>query len=155
MLLSNIEEEYYEMKNKFNYNCPTCLIHVRRGDYLMYPDVHPVCSEEYYSKSIDIVNEMVPNVKYILFSDDLQYVNNWKLIKNNNYEIIKETDPIKTLILMSLCNHFILANSTLSLCAYFLRSTKDSLLLGPSKWFGPKAPTWKIEDILPPEALII
>ncbi len=155
MLISNIENEYIEIKNKFKYNCPTCLVHVRRGDYLMYPDVHPVCSDDYYTKSIDIVNEMVPNVKYLIFSDDLHYVNNWKIIKNINYEIIKEQDPIKTLILMSLCNHFIVANSTLSLCAYFLRSTKDSLLLGPSKWFGPKAPTWKIDDILPPETLII
>lgn len=155
MLFSNIEQEYLEIKKKFNYNCPTCLIHVRRGDYLMYPDVHPVCSDEYYSKSIDIVNEMVPNVKYLIFSDDLQYIKNWKLIKNINYKIIEEADPIKTLILMSLCNHFIVANSSLSLCAYFLRSTKDSLLLGPSKWFGSKAPIWKIEDILPPETLII
>jgi len=155
MFLSNIYKEYYEIKNKFKYNCPTCLLHVRRGDYLMYPDIHPVCSDEYYSKSINIVNEMVPNIKYLIFSDDLQYVNNWDVIKNINYEIINEQDIIKTLILMSLCDHFILANSTLSLSAYFLRSTKDSLLLGPSKWFGTNAPIWKIEDILPPETLII
>ncbi len=155
MLFSNIEEEYNIIKINFQSNCPTCLIHVRRGDYLLYPDVHPVCSDDYYIKAIEIIKEMIPNVKFIIFSDDMQFITNWKIKKEINYEIIKEQEPIKTLILMSLCNHFIIANSTLSLCAYFLRDTKDSLILGPQKWFGSNAPTWKIEDILPSETIII
>ena len=121
----------------------------------MYPDIHPVCSEAYYEKSFDIISEMIPNIKFLIFSDDLQYLNNWKLLKDYNHEIIKEVDSIKTLISMSLCDHFILANSTLSLCSYFLRNKKNSIIIGPKNWFGTKAPIWKIEDILPPECIII
>ena len=56
---------------------------------------------------------------------------------------------------MSLCDYFIIANSTLSLCAYFLRDNSDSILIGPKNWFGPDAPKHKLEDILPPETIII
>jgi hypothetical protein len=98
---------------------------------------------------------MYPNVKFLIFSDDIEYITNWKLLKNYNYEIINESDPIKTLILMSLCNHFIIANSSLSLSAYFLKNTKDSIIIGPKQWFGNDKTDWKIEDILPPNAIII
>jgi hypothetical protein len=155
LLFENIIDEYNEIKNNLKYKNPTCLVHVRRGDYLMYPDIHPVCSEDYYEKSFDIISEMIPNIKFLIFSDDLQYLNNWKLLKDYNHEIIKEVDSIKTLISMSLCDHFILANSTLSLCSYFLRNNKNSIIIGPKNWFGTKAPIWKIEDILPPECIII
>ena len=155
ILFNNILDEYNEIKNNFNYNRPICMVHIRRGDYLMYPTTHPICSEEYYEKSLDIIEEMCPNVKFLIFSDDLKYITKWKLLKNYNYEIIKESDPIKTLILMSLCNHFILANSSLSLIAYFLKNTKDSIIIGPKQWFGNDIYNWKIEDILPPNAIII
>ena len=54
---------------------------------------------------------------------------------------------------MSLCTHFIIANSTLSLASYFLRNNKDAILHGPLNWFGPGIPKYKIEDILPENAI--
>jgi hypothetical protein len=105
----------------------TCLIHVRRGDYLKYPLIHPVCSDEYYAKAI----KYIPNCRYIIFSDDLNYVNKWKVLKKLDYYIVEDNNPERLLFLMSLCDNFIIANSTLSLAAYYLRRNKYAKLTAP------------------------
>jgi hypothetical protein len=156
-LFNNIKEEYEQTKTYYN-NLTTnkkCLIHVRRGDYLNYPTIHPVCSDDYYIKAIENIINLNSNVTFILFSDDINFLNNWELIKKYNYIIITETDPVKTLILMSFSDYFIIANSTLSLASYFLRDTTESVIVAPSIWFGPNGFYYKIEDIVPPETIII
>jgi hypothetical protein len=146
-LYFKIEKMYYSIKN----DKPTCLIHVRRGDYLQYHNVHPTCSDDYYKKAIEII----PNCKYMVFSDDNHFISNWKVIKNLDYEIINLNDPEEILIFMSFCDNFIIANSTLSLVSYLLRRNKDAKLVGPKNWFGPAGYKFKIEDIIPPEGIII
>ena len=159
ILFNNIKKKYEEIKNDFKLkhinNANLCMIHIRRGDYLKYPTIHPVCTEEYYTNAIDFIHTL--STKYLIFSDDIPWVEEWikkNNIKNYNYEIIKETNPIDILIMMSLCNQFIIANSSLSLCSYFLREHNDSILIGPKIWFGPDGPKYKIEDILPEEAIL-
>jgi len=168
ILFNNIIKKYEEIKNDFKVKYANkdnntnnikdtniCLIHIRRGDYLNYPRIHPVCSEEYYKNAIDFIH--TPSTKYLIFSDDINWVKEWinrSCIKNYNYEIITETNPVNTLIMMTLCNQFIIANSSLSLCSYFLREYNDSTLIAPKNWFGPDAPKYKIEDILPEEAIL-
>jgi hypothetical protein len=121
----------------------------------MYPKLHPICSDEYYIDAINKINSINDDVTYLVFSDDIKFISEWSVIKNYKYKIINEVDPVKTLLLMSLCDYFIIANSTLSLCAYFLRDKNESILIGPKNWFGPDAPKHKLEDILPPETIII
>jgi len=156
-LISNVNNEYNQIKSYYKQLCinKTCLIHVRRGDYIMYPNQHPLCTDNYYINAIDTINNINSDVTYILFSDDIPFISNWSIIKKYKHKIIYEVDPVKTLLLMSLCDYFIIANSTLSLCAYFLRNNSESILIGPKNWFGPDAPKYKLEDILPPEAIII
>jgi len=155
-LFENIQKEYNEIKiyHFKKYNFKTCLIHVRRGDYLLYPKIHPLCSNDYYSKSIKYINNKYLDIKYLIFSDDLEYVSNWSVLKNLNYEIIQETNPVNVLIMMSLCTHFIISNSTLSLASYFLRNNNDAILIGPQEWFGSDASKYKIEDILPKNSIL-
>jgi hypothetical protein len=146
-LYFKMEKLYYSMKN----DKPSCLIHVRRGDYLNYHNVHPTCSDEYYKKALTLI----PNCKYFIFSDDIPYIQNWSIIKNVDYVIVDNNDPEEILILMSFCEHFIIANSTLSLVAYMLRSNQKAKLVAPKIWFGPAGYKYKIEDIIPPTAIII
>lgn len=152
-LIENVKNEFNEIKQKFNYK-NTCLIHVRRGDYLKYPKVHPICSNEYYLKSIDYIESKFPDINFIIFSDDINYITNWNILKNINHKIIKENDPIKILLMMSMCEHFIIANSTLSLASYFLSDNLNSIIIGPKIWFGIDGPKYNINDILPPNAII-
>jgi hypothetical protein len=142
-----MEKKYYTIKN----DKPTCLIHVRRGDYLIYNDIHPPCSDNYYKEAIKII----PNCKYLVFSDDINYVTNWSILKNVEHEIIDVNNPEELLVLMSFCDNFIIANSTLSLIAYLLRNNKNAKIVGPRIWFGTKGYKYKIEDIVPPETILI
>jgi len=143
----NMETKYYSLKN----DKPTCLVHVRRGDYLMYHNVHPTLRDEYYIEALS----HIPNCKYLIFSDDINFIKSWNVIKNIDYEIIDLNDSEELLILMSLCDNFIIANSTLSLAAYLLRKNKDAKLVGPKIWFGDAGYKYKIEDIIPSSGLLI
>jgi hypothetical protein len=163
-LISNNKDLYNLVMNKYNKLknktlSKTCMIHVRRGDYLNYPNVHPVCSDIYYSTAIDIINKCfnsedpgqknVSNtVKYLIFSDDLNFVNNWNILKNLDYEIINENDPDTILLLMSMCDNFIIANSSLSLGAYHLRMNNNAKIIIPSIWFGNDGMKFKLRDII-------
>ena len=142
-----MEKKYYEIKN----NKTTCLIHVRRGDYLMYSNVHPTCSDSYYQEAI----KLIPDCKYLICSDDLNYVKNWNFIQNLDYELIDLDNPEELLVFMTFCDNFIIANSTLSLVAYLLRNNKNAKIVGPKTWFGPAGYKYKIEDIVPPETILI
>jgi len=154
-LFENIKDNYKQIKEFFNTmkkNKKTCLIHVRRGDYLNFSRVHPLCSDAYYEEAIEIMNT---NTKFIIFSDDLNYIKNWKLIKKLDHKIIEENDPVNVFLLMTLCDNFIIANSTLSLCAYLFRENKNALLISPHKWFGPDGPKYNMEEIVPEESIIL
>lgn len=147
-LFSNVYQLYNEMLNKYlslKNGKNTCMIHVRRGDYLNYSNIHPICSDEYYIEALKII----PNCRYFIFSDDLPFVNNWNVLKNIDFIIIDEPDPEKTLLLMTLCNHFIIANSSLSLAAYFLRDNINATLVAPKLWFGVDGLKYDINDIIP------
>jgi len=143
----NMEKKYFNLKN----NKPSCLIHVRRGDYLMYSNVHPTLKDDYYIKALNII----PNCKYFVFSDDINFIKNWSVIKNIDHEIMDLTDPEEILIFMSFCENFIIANSTLSLVAYLLRSNENAKLVAPKIWFGPAGYKYKIEDIIPENGILI
>jgi hypothetical protein len=142
-----IEELYFKLKNSRQ----SCLIHVRRGDYLRYPNTHPILKDDYYIKAI----KAIPDCKYFVFSDDHKFVKNWAVLKGLDYEIVNLTDPEEILIFMTLCDNFIVANSSLSLNGYLLRNNKNAKLVAPKIWFGNDGPKYKIEDIIPPNGILI
>lgn len=126
----------------------TVCIHVRRGDYLNYPDKHPVITIEYIVKSIDLLNSKVPyRLKYIIFSDDMQWCKESLLGFNKVFdEVLSEgsiifsenKDELEDFQLMLNCEHFIISNSTYSLMAAILSESKSKICISPSKenWFG-------------------
>ncbi len=75
-----------------------------------------------------------------------------KIEKFKDFIFIKapsELDDWEQMILMSLCQHHIIANSTFSWWGAYLRESVDGMVYYPSKWFGPKGPVYKICDIIP------
>lgn len=155
LLFNNITDKYNDIKNNFfklKENKKTCLIHVRRGDYINYPRIHPLCTNDYYSQAIEIMNY---DTKFIICCDDIDFVNQWDLVKKLDYKIIEDFDPIDIFLLMTLCDNFIIANSTLSLCAYLCRENNNALLIGPKEWFGPDGPKYNINDILPDNCILL
>jgi hypothetical protein len=114
-------------------------MHVRRGDYLRLQDTHPVCPTEYYTEAM----KLFPNNKFLLFCEEP--VDD---ITGDSIEIIHEPDPLKTLFLMSLCDHFIIANSSMSLMAYYMREHEDAKLVAPKTWIHSTGPEHDINDIV-------
>lgn len=134
------------IKNKIidNFSTPleSCVsVHVRRGDYLLFPEIHPICDVNYY---LEAMNYFKPDTKFIFISDDINWVKN--TFRNNNYLYADFKDEIFDLILMTLCGSNIIANSTFSWWGAYLNKNKNKKILCPPVWFGPEGPK---ENIIP------
>lgn len=107
-------------------------INVRRGDYLTQPTRHPVIS-------IDYINEAykhLPKCDYILvLSDDIQWCK--ENIKIENVIFVDDYLDCDGLWLLSLCNHFIISNSSFSWWGAYLSNSENKKVISPSTWVGP------------------
>lgn len=122
-------------KFKFITNNDTIVINVRRGDYLHYPDHHPVLSKEYIINAL----EYIPNNKtspIIVISDDIEWCK--ENINIDGVFFAENISPWESLWLMSLCKHFIISNSSFSWWGAFLGEKPHSITLCPDVWFGPE-----------------
>lgn len=109
-------------------------IHVRRGDYVMSPDHHPVCSLEYYEKAISEM-ELEGDVKFIIFSDDTEWCKG--VFFGDSYIVSDLDNPYIEMCAMSMCDNNIIANSSFSWWAAWLNKNPNKKVVAPSRWFGP------------------
>jgi hypothetical protein len=115
-------------------------IHVRRGDYLKYPDVHPLCSEEYYETSIEkMKNKFGSNTKFMVFSDDIEGTKQYKCFDQKNI-FFSSDSPFISLYKMKTCMSGIIANSSFSWWGAWFIENKDKLIIAPKEWFGKRGP---------------
>ena len=154
LFVSNERETYESMKQKYHVlsqGKPTTCVHIRRGDYLNNPTIHQLVNESFFAHTINRSRCL------LVFSDSLDMIRDWDLWKLCEDVHFVEDVPgaLETLFLMSLCDDFIISNSTLSLCAYFMRAHRDAQLTVHATWFGPDGPTYRIEDIVPPGTNIV
>jgi hypothetical protein len=123
-------------------------IHVRRTDYLSLSHIHLNLDMNYYSNAISHFS--TENSIFILFSDDVKFIQNEPLFKNLPHKIIVDNpDDEYCFWLMSACAHNIIANSSYSWWASYVNSNPDKLVIAPNRWFGPCGPQHKIRDIIP------
>ncbi len=86
-------------------------LHVRRGDYLTLPTYHPFCGREYYEGALALMEERFGRLRVIVFSDDLDWCR--ETFRGRRYRF-SNNDRGTDLLLMSRCDHHILANSSFS-----------------------------------------
>ena len=108
-------------------------IHVRRGDYLLKPNFHPVCDMDYYNKAIEIINDD----KYIIISDDIEWCKENFL--GDKFIFSPFTNEIDDLYLLINCDNHIIANSSFSWWGAYL-CEKENKVVSPKTWFGPDGP---------------
>jgi GR25 family glycosyltransferase involved in LPS biosynthesis len=115
-------------------------LHIRRTDYLKLPDFHPVLNKEYYESGKKIIEERLGfRPTYLYFGDDKPWVlENFTLEFND--KIIEFENDYEEFVLMSKCNHYIIANSSFSWWASWLSEAKEKIIIAPEKWFGPSGP---------------
>lgn len=123
-------------------------IHVRRGDYLLYPDKHPVVSMEYLAKAMEYFVEKGYS-SFMVFSDDIPWCQQAfeQLPYTFAYSIGRSER--EDLELMSGCAHNICSNSTFAWWGYWLNQNPEKIGIMPKVWFGPGNGHLETKDIYP------
>lgn len=128
-------------------NTQSVSLHVRRGDYLNHPEIG-VLDLTYYQKAHDYMLSKIGNPIFYIFSNDQPWCKqNLKFIKNAVY--IKDTQTeIDDLMLMSQCQHNIVANSSFSWWGAWFNNYSEKIVLAPKKWVveNPKGYKWSPND---------
>lgn len=106
-------------------------IHIRRGDYTLYPNHHPTCTKDYYDKAI---NSFGPDVKFLVFSDDTEWCRS--NFTGEKFHVVDSMNPYVDLRLITLCDHHINANSSFSWWGSWLSQKENKRVICPSSWFG-------------------
>lgn len=120
-------------------SCNSVSIHVRRGDYLKNK-VYKGCADlEYYKKAVCYILSNVEQPFFFVFSDDIEWCK-----KNMDYIIgtpnifyvdwNKGKDSYQDMLLISKCQHNIIANSSFSWWAAYLNPNRGSIVCCPNKW---------------------
>ena len=133
-------------------------LHFRLGDYKKLQDCHPLLPVNYYIKSLQHIERITGRqnwqVIYFCEDEDIEQVN--EMISQ-----IQEQMPVisfikidssysdwQQMLIMSLCRHNIIANSSFSWWGAYL-NTQENIVCYPSKWFGTKLKKNKTKDMCP------
>lgn len=110
-------------------------VHVRRGDYVNQPRFFVNLGRDYYDRARAALTGAA-SPTYFLFSDDMTDARTL-LADWPNLVPVSGFGPLEDFRLMSLCRHFIMANSTFSWWAAWLGRAADKKVVGPAAWYGP------------------
>lgn len=121
-------------------NNHTCFVHVRRGDYLAsnYKSIFEgCCTLEYYKKALKFLQDKYADIKFICFSDDLQWMKQNLPLGDNATFVDWNTGKNSPLdmYLMSQCDNAIIANSSFSYWGAFLGKKKKTVVY-PQRWWN-------------------
>jgi hypothetical protein len=130
-----IYQKCFDLKTKINNKIIS--VHMRFGDYDLFPDVYPRCSVEYYTNALAL---MPADAQIILFSDDREKASQFFKTIEKPYVVYDYLSKYEDLCLMSLCDYHIIANSSFSWWGAWLSESKK--VVAPKKWYGsnPNAP---------------
>ncbi len=128
-------------------------IQVRRGDYVtspVYSKTLGAMPVDYFKKGFELLQSKT-NINHIyFFSDDINWCKeNLKLPITSTY-VEAEFPGLKFgtyLHLMSLCNHFIIPNSSFGWWGAWLGKKEEKIVIAPGQWY--KDSSLKSEDIVP------
>ena len=134
-------------KHREYFSGKSCIsIHFRMGDYKHLRHYHPIMNYEYYEQSLDhIVSQihaMSTRVLYFCEKEDNAFVCSKIDIMKTKYpelEFVKVDDKIpdyEQMILISLCQHNIMSNSSFSWWGSYLNTYENAIVCYPSIWFG-------------------
>jgi hypothetical protein len=126
-------------------------VHVRRGDYLQFPEQFPVLPVDYYAYSVLYMKDKGYNY-FKIYSDDINWCMGFFGTHFNNIQITYSTGkgPIQDMKEIYNSKAAIIANSTFSLYPALLRSD-NPIVIAPAedRWFGPAAKHNNSPDRMP------
>ena len=154
-LQNQVREKY---SSYFDNQGETVSLHFRIGDYKNIQDCHSVLKIEYYIEALKTMLEHNNSIKNVVcFGEKSNYVellNNIEILKLNypnlSFELCSfEIEDWEQMVLMSCCEHNIIANSSFSWWGAYFNDNPEKIVCYPSVWFGPKLQNKKTEDMFP------
>ena len=123
-------------------------LHVRRTDYVEKSQDHPPCSMKYYHEALKRFHEKRP---VVIFSDDVKWCKEQDIFKPDRFLVSETDNNVYDLCMMTMCDDYIIANSSFSWWGAWLSHNPDPTVIAPKKWFGDTGYTAKnnTEDICP------
>ena len=127
-------------------------LHIRRGDFLRNSGNHNNLNLDYYEDALKFFDD---GRQVIIFSDDPIWCKEQTLFKDDRFLISETDNSYIDLCLMSMCNDFIIANSTFSWWGAWLSQNSNKKVVAPKKWFGPNNQHHNTKDLFPQNWTII
>lgn len=113
-------------------------LHVRRGDYQQakfIDNLGKVCGLPYYERAIEKMKALDSEARFYVFSDDTAWCRANIPLKDAVFiDWNTGKDSWQDMLLMSLCHHNIICNSTFSWWGAWLNRHKDKVVLTPDRW---------------------
>ena len=106
-------------------------LHIRRGDFVINSGNHPPVSLDYYEEALKLFDS---DRDVIIFSDDTEWCKEQKLFDSDRFAIAEGGNQFYDMCLMTLCNDFIIANSSFSWWGAWLAN--KGKVIAPKQWFG-------------------
>jgi hypothetical protein len=138
----------------------TISLHFRIGDYKLYPDAHPILNIDYYNNALQYIlnnNKICENILYFFEQKDIKEVTEKiNILKQSftNVNFIPINNSIgledwQEMLLMSMCKHNIIANSSFSWWGAYLNDNTEKIVCYPELWFGSALKDKCIKDLFP------
>ncbi len=125
-------------------------LHVRRGDNVSRPQSaakYGTPSTQYYLDAAAAIAKTVKDPAYYIFTDDVPWVEeNLASLSPRVIVSDKGATDAEEIVLMSLCKHHIISNSTFSWWGAWLNPRDDKTVIAPKRWFRTTADT---SDLFP------
>jgi hypothetical protein len=113
-------------------------VHVRRQDYLTSSTLDFV-GQAYYERAVMAMAHRVTDAHFFIFSDDLAWCKDNLALRQPHSLVEHDThsgnSAYADLKLMTLCRHFIIANSSFSWWAAWLGTDPRKIVMAPQHWF--------------------
>ncbi len=141
-----ISDEALDFKKNIESVQDSVSLHVRRGDYFANTTttkIHGVNLSAYYQKAIALITQKVANPHFFVFSDDIDWVKENIKISDGAENVTyvskspsekEQLQDYEELVLMSKCNHHIIANSSFSWWGAWLNPSHTKIVVAPKQW---------------------
>ena len=113
----------------FDKQYTTIFIHFRGNEYLNNSDILQPWNYTFYRNAIQYMRERIANPMFLIFSDDIDKIDNGFLNECAPYQKITHKDDYIELWCMTLCMHAIVSHSTFSFWGAYLNTNPDKIVL--------------------------